>query len=149
MSGRKNEDGTALPPEALVAFLVVGTGVYLARSGRLWVVVLGGALAVIMVAACWAVVPSRCLPRNRERAMRVRLRLRLYPGRGHATVLGLWLRWGRFAAWRHSHRIRGMMPALVPGSAPRLPFGAPGPRALPPRAAGQPGLACGGAEPAA
>jgi type IV secretion system protein VirD4 len=111
MSGRKNEDGTALCPEALVALLVVGTGVYLARSGRLWVVVLGGALAVIMVAACWAVVPSRCLPRNRERAMRVRLRLRLYPGRGHATVLGLWLRWGRFAAWRHSHRIRGMMPA--------------------------------------
>ena len=46
------------------------------------------------------------LPRNRVRHLRVRLHLRLRPGRGHATALEIWLHWGRLAAWRHSGRSR-------------------------------------------
>src|ERR1700722_949733 len=49
------------------------------------------------------------LPRHRVRSMRLRIRLRLRPGRGHATVAELWLRWGRFAAFRKSSRSRGSL----------------------------------------
>jgi len=43
--------------------------------------------------------------------MRLRLRLKLQPGRGHATALELWLRWGRLAAWRRSGRARQSLSA--------------------------------------
>jgi type IV secretion system protein VirD4 len=46
------------------------------------------------------------LPRNRVRHLRFRLHLRRRPGRGFATGFQLWLRWGRFAAWRESGRVR-------------------------------------------
>ena len=46
------------------------------------------------------------LPGNRVRHNRIRIRLRLHPGRGHATVVALWLYWGRFAAFRRSSKIR-------------------------------------------
>ena len=36
--------------------------------------------------------------------MRLRARLRLHPGPGHATVFELWLRWGRLAAARRARR---------------------------------------------
>jgi hypothetical protein len=52
-------------------------------------------LAVAVKALHWAFIPHRVLPGNRVRHNR--LRLRLHPGRGHATVFELWLRWGRFA----------------------------------------------------
>ena len=67
------------------------------------------ALAVILVLALlgtWAFLPSRYLPGNRARYLRIRLHLRLHPGKGFATVFGLWLRWGRFAALRRSGRVR-------------------------------------------
>jgi hypothetical protein len=67
------------------------------------------ALAVILVLALlgtWAFLPRRYLPGNRARYLRIRLHLRLHPGKGFATVFGLWLRWGRFAALRRSGRIR-------------------------------------------
>jgi type IV secretion system protein VirD4 len=51
------------------------------------------------------------LPRNRVRAMNVRIRLRLRPFRGHATVAQLWFRWGRLAAFRKSGRSRPSVPA--------------------------------------
>jgi type IV secretory pathway TraG/TraD family ATPase VirD4 len=54
----------------------------------------------------WCLLPHGRLPRFRVRHMRIRLRLRLHPGRGHATVGELWLRWGRFAAFRRSGRSR-------------------------------------------
>ncbi len=38
--------------------------------------------------------------------MRLRARLRLHPGHGHATVFELWLRWGRLAAARRAKRSR-------------------------------------------
>ncbi len=46
------------------------------------------------------------LPRNRVRAMRIRLRLHRRPGKGHASLFELWLRWGRLAAFRESSRTR-------------------------------------------
>ena len=67
------------------------------------------ALGVFLILAAfgtWAVLPARYLPGNRARHLRLRLHLRLHPGKGFATVFGLWLRWGRFAALRRSGRIR-------------------------------------------
>jgi type IV secretory pathway TraG/TraD family ATPase VirD4 len=66
-------------------------------------------LAVVLLFAAggaWAFLPSRYLPGNRARYLRLRLHLRLHPGKGFSTVFGLWLRWGRFAALRRSSRIR-------------------------------------------
>src|SRR5262249_29444184 len=51
-------------------------------------------------------LPAQYLPGNRARHLRLRLHLQLYPGKGFATMFGLWLRWGRFAALRRSGRIR-------------------------------------------
>lgn len=44
--------------------------------------------------------------RRRARALRWRIRLRLRPGAGFASLAELWLRWGRFAAVHHGGRIR-------------------------------------------
>jgi type IV secretion system protein VirD4 len=75
---------------------------------------------LILLAAKWALIPSHRLPRHRVRHLRIRLRLRLHPGRGHATVFELWLRWGRFAAFRRSRRSRRSMTfwqrAIAPAS---------------------------------
>ena len=71
------------------------------------------ALAVVLLLAAilaWAFVPSRYLPGNRARHLRIRLHLRLHPGKGFAHVVSLWLRWGRLAALRRSGRIRPSLP---------------------------------------
>ena len=80
------------------------------------------ALAVLLlfaVAFRWAFLPARYLPGNRVRHLRTRLHLRLHPGKGFATIFGLWLRWGRLAALRRSGRIRRSLPLwyrmLAPG----------------------------------
>jgi type IV secretory pathway TraG/TraD family ATPase VirD4 len=80
------------------------------------------ALAVLIVLAAfftWAFLPARYLPGNRVRSLQVRLHLRLHPGKGFASILGLWLRWGRLAALRRSGRIRRSLPrwvrVLMPG----------------------------------
>jgi type IV secretion system protein VirD4 len=62
--------------------------------------------AVVLRLAWWCWGPHSRVPRYRVRYLRLRLRLRLYPGRGHATAVELWLRWGRFAAYRRSKRSR-------------------------------------------
>ena len=54
----------------------------------------------------WCLGPHSRLPRFRVRYLRLRLHLRLHPGRGHASVFELWLRWGRLAALRRSARSR-------------------------------------------
>jgi type IV secretory pathway TraG/TraD family ATPase VirD4 len=59
------------------------------------------------------------LPRNRVRAMRIRLHLRRRPFRGHATGLELWLRFGRVAAFRRSGRIRPSLTAWARLRRPR------------------------------
>ena len=69
-------------------------------------------LLVLLVAAfaVWAFLPARHLPGNRARHLRVRLHLRLHPGKGFAHLFSLWLRWGRFAALRRAARIRPSLP---------------------------------------
>ena len=73
------------------------------------------AIALIVVilftaAFAWAFLPARYLPGNRARHLRIRLHLRLHPGKGFAHLFSLWLRWGRFAALRRSGRIRASLP---------------------------------------
>jgi type IV secretory pathway TraG/TraD family ATPase VirD4 len=66
---------------------------------------------LMMVASCakWALLPTRHLPGKRVRYLRIRLHLRLHPGKGFAPVFSLWLRWGRLAALRRSSRIRASL----------------------------------------
>ena len=67
----------------------------------------------MLIAVKWAFfpwIPYRRLPRHRIRYLRLRLRLRLHPGPGHATLAELWLRWGRFAAFRRGARTRRSLP---------------------------------------
>jgi type IV secretory pathway TraG/TraD family ATPase VirD4 len=80
------------------------------------------ALAVVIILAAfisWAILPARYLPGNRVRHLRLRLHLRVHPGKGFATAFGLHLRWGRLAALRRSGRIRRSLPLwqrfLAPG----------------------------------
>jgi type IV secretory pathway TraG/TraD family ATPase VirD4 len=80
-------------------------------------------LAVVLVLAAgwkWAFWPGRSLPRHRVRHMRIRLHLRLHPGRGFATTWELWLRWGRLAALRRSGRIRRSLPWWLRAGWPQL-----------------------------
>jgi type IV secretion system protein VirD4 len=70
-------------------------------------------LAVVLVLAAvftWAFLPARHLPGNRARHLRIRLHLRLHPGKGFAHVFSLWLRWSRFAVLRRSGQIRPALP---------------------------------------
>ena len=71
------------------------------------------ALAIVLIVAAFfarAFLPARHLPGHRARHLRIRLHLRLHPGKGFAHVFSLWLRWGRLAALRHSARIRRSLP---------------------------------------
>ena len=71
------------------------------------------ALAVLLAVAAfvsWAFLPARYLPSNRARSLRLRLHLRLHPGKGFAAVFSLWLHWGRLASLRRSRRIRRSLP---------------------------------------
>ena len=54
-------------------------------------------LLIVAAFAAWAFLPARHLPGNRARHLRIRLHLRLHPGKGFAHVFSLWLRWSRFA----------------------------------------------------
>jgi hypothetical protein len=60
----------------------------------------------VAATAKWAFWPSRDLPVNRVRHTRIRLRLRLHPGRGFASAFECWWRWGRLAAFWGSKRAR-------------------------------------------
>ncbi|MGH3190120.1 MAG: type IV secretory system conjugative DNA transfer family protein [Streptosporangiaceae bacterium] len=71
------------------------------------------ALAIMIALAAflaWAFLPARYLPGNRARHLRIRLHLRLHPGKGFAHVFTLWLCWGRLAVLRRSRRIRRTLP---------------------------------------
>ena len=71
------------------------------------------ALAILIALAAafaWAFLPARHLPGNRARHLRIRLHLRLHPGKGFAHLFSLWLRWGRLAALRRSGQIRPSLP---------------------------------------
>ena len=100
------------------------------------------ALAIVLIVAAfaaWAFLPARHLPGNRARHLRIRLHLRLHPGKGFAHVFSLWLRWGRLAALRRSGPDPPRPPAALPADRPARARGVPRPRPLPapaPRAAG-------------
>jgi type IV secretion system protein VirD4 len=64
-----------------------------------------GVAGLALPLAMLALVPSRRLPAHRIRHHRMRLRLRLHPGRGQATLFELWLRWGRWASYRRSRSL--------------------------------------------
>jgi type IV secretion system protein VirD4 len=70
------------------------------------IVLLIAIAGLALTAAKWAFWAGRRLPRHRVRHLRIRLRLRLHPGKGHATVIELWWRWGRLAMLRSSSRTR-------------------------------------------
>jgi len=72
----------------------------------LWTLLAALAVIVLAFAAKWVFWPQRRLTADRVRYMDIRLRLRLHPGRGHATLLGLATRHGRLAMFSTSHRIR-------------------------------------------
>ena len=110
MTKRRTEqsrDPAGLALTAAIAVLIVGFLAvrWLARLNPLALAAVAAAAAVI-VAAARAMWPRRHLPRNRVRHMRLRARMRLHPGPGHATALELWLRWGRLAAARRARRSR-------------------------------------------
>ncbi len=67
-------------------------------------------LAALLLMFRWAFLPHGRLPRFRVAITKIRLRLRLHPGRGFATVFELWLRWSRFASFRQSRRARPSLP---------------------------------------
>ena len=69
---------------------------------------LAAAAAVLaaLLYGTWAMWPHKKLPRHRVRYMRIRARLGLYPGPGHATAFELWLRWGTRAAAQRARRSR-------------------------------------------
>ena len=73
------------------------------------IVILLALTGVVLTALKWAFANGRRMPRHRVRHMRIRIRLRLHPGKGHATVAELWWRWGRLAAFRRSRRTRPTM----------------------------------------
>jgi type IV secretion system protein VirD4 len=78
-------------------------------------------LVGLLVAAffAWAVLPTRHLPAHRARHLRLRLHMRVHPGKGFAHTFSLWLRWGRLAALRRSARIRPSVPLRYRISCPR------------------------------
>jgi type IV secretion system protein VirD4 len=76
-------------------------------------------LIVLAAAFVSAFLPARYLPGNRARHLRIRLHLRLHPGKGFAHLFSLWLRWGRLAVLRRSGRIRPSLPLWYRIAGPR------------------------------
>jgi type IV secretory pathway TraG/TraD family ATPase VirD4 len=70
-----------------------------------------GVVLLILAALRWCFLPHGRLPRFRVKHTRLRVFLWLHPGRGHATVAELWLRWGRLAAFRRSRWSRRSLSA--------------------------------------
>jgi type IV secretion system protein VirD4 len=54
----------------------------------------------------WAFVPRWHAPHFRVFTLAARLALHLHPGRGFASSVGCWWRWGRWASFRESKRTR-------------------------------------------
>jgi type IV secretion system protein VirD4 len=101
----KGKSGSAAAMFIAVAVAVLVAVRWLARLDGLQLAAVAAA-GVAVPLAWWAVRPQRRLPRHRVRHMRLRVRLRLHPGPGHATLFELWLRWGPGAAARRARRAR-------------------------------------------
>ena len=68
-------------------------------------------VAAVIMTVRWFFLPAGHVPRWRVRHTRLRVRLRLYPGRGHATVVELSRYWSRRASFRNSRRSRPTLTA--------------------------------------
>ena len=86
---------------------------HLSHLGHLgvWLIAVAAPAAAVVFAVLWAFFPSGRVPRWRIRHMRVRVKLRLYPGRGHATLAELGRYWSRRAVYRQSGRARPSLTA--------------------------------------
>jgi type IV secretory pathway TraG/TraD family ATPase VirD4 len=82
---------------------------HLLASPERFAVVLAAVLALLAFAR-WAFVPPRHVPRFRVATLRLRVQLRLHPGRGFAWLPELWWRWGRLASFRESGQCRPGLP---------------------------------------
>lgn len=90
----------------LIVLAVIGLAVAL---GPFRFALLAAAVLVLFLAfraVKWAFWPRSSLPRNRIRHQRIRLSLRLHPGRGHATWWELHRYWGRRACYRRASQVR-------------------------------------------
>ena len=84
------------------------------------IAVLIAAAGLVLIVIKWAFLHGRRLPRHRVRYLRIRLRLRLHPGKGYATVFELWWRWGRWAAFRHARQTRPSLGTTDDGPSRRV-----------------------------
>ena len=96
---------------AIIAIAAALVGVHFAFvsfAAAAWLGLLASLLVtgLLVKLAHWLAFPSRDLPENRVRHMRIRIRLGARPGPGHATWFEAWFRWGRLAAYRRSGRAR-------------------------------------------
>ena len=98
--------GGALLTEAVAAVAVLIVGVGLWKTGHLWLLALAVLGVLVLAFARWAFLPRQRVPKHRTRHLRIRLRLRLHPGRGHATAFELWWRWSARAIRRSARRTR-------------------------------------------
>jgi type IV secretion system protein VirD4 len=90
-----------------ILVIVLVLGIIAAAKHMLMAALAATVVAIVIgLAARWVWQLHRHLPHNRVRDLRIRLRLRVHPGRGHASVFEVWLRWGRLAAFRESGRTR-------------------------------------------
>jgi hypothetical protein len=91
-----------------VGIIVALIGLYEALGPLRFALLVAGLVVLVSAlwAAKWAFIPRRELPRNRVRCQRIRLYLRLHPGRGHATWWELHRQWSRTAAYRRVSRVR-------------------------------------------
>jgi type IV secretion system protein VirD4 len=110
---RREPDGPAPGPVAAIAALLGSLLLVPWLTSLTWLAQAGLAVGLVtLLFGSWAVFPQRRLRRHRVRYMRLRARLRLHPGKGHATVFELWLRWGRLAAARRARRSRPSLSRL-------------------------------------
>jgi type IV secretion system protein VirD4 len=91
---------TLLAVVVIAAVVIVG----LVKSGRWWILVLLALAVGLFLFAEWAFLPHGRVARHRVRHQRVRLWLRLHPGRGHATAYEIGRRWSKRAAWKSARR---------------------------------------------
>lgn len=89
-----------------LAIVIVVLWLYLGTSRFELLLAALAALALGLWATKWAFIPRSELPRNRVRHQRIRLYLRLHPGRGHATWWELHRQWSCTAAYRRVSRVR-------------------------------------------
>ena len=110
---RTEKSGPGLGPAAALAAVLASILLvrWLAALSTLALASLAAGVVTALLAS-WAVIPPRTMPRHRVRHMRLRARLRLHPGKGHATVFELWLRWGRLASARRARRSRPSLSLL-------------------------------------